>query len=207
MQNPFPTYPSRSLSREDVINYLFRLKERGWEVYSQGNKIFIIRVDDSHNVMIQDLGNYFAVTKESFTGTGGLGVYGRAENMLQFEQAVAKCSPLLQSRPTKTRLEENEPASNYGRISMLIGSARIEAVHDPFLEEKGLANLLTMTKLGASVSSHVRLLTSVKVSKRINPLYVQSWFKELGCSGDIRKSSATKPHRRFMLLSGGQSLI
>lgn len=110
----------------------------------------------------------------------------------------------------RTRLEAKEPASNYRRLVELIGTLRIEAVFDPFLEERGLDNLLTLIKLGSSVSPKVRLITSSKVGAKVNQKYVRAWLTETGCRlGEFRVSSSVEPipHRRFILLNGGKCLI
>ena len=36
---------------------------------------------------------------------------------------------------------------------------------------------------------------------------VEAWLKQLGIDGEVRVMASNNEHRRFMLLSGGQSLI
>ncbi|KAF3884261.1 MULTISPECIES: hypothetical protein [Nostocales] len=114
---------------------------------------------------------------------------------------------LWSSTPTSIRLYQNEPTTNFSKLVGLIATSTIEAVFDPYLDNKGLSHILTLATLGVSVSQNVRLLTSSKVGNRLTKPYIQSWFKELNSLGEIRQLKSDKEHRRFMLLSGGQSLI
>ncbi len=110
--------------------------------------------------------------------------------------------------PARVRSVEQEPASNFSRLARLIGSSQIEAVYDPYLDDKGLGNLLILVRLANSASSSLRLITSRKEAERLSSSFITAFFTELGASsGEVRKTSSPRPHRRFMLLSRGRSLI
>jgi hypothetical protein len=201
--NPFPSLPISSLSKEEVVAYLTDLQAKGWTIYSDGNDFIIIK-NDVEKLRIRPSGGGFRIEHESTIGRSLVG--SNAFNLIQFKTALSRYLPT--QSPAWTRTVEQQPASNFSRISRLIGSAHVEAVYDPYLDDKGLDNLLTLVRLANSVSPNLRLTTSEKGARRLTTPFVKAFFKELGCtSGEIRKTSSQKPHRRFMLLSGGQSLI
>jgi hypothetical protein len=201
--NPFPSLPISSLSKEEVVSYLTDLQAKGWTIYSDGNDFIIIK-NDVEKLRIRPFGGGFRIEHESIIGRSLVG--STAFNLIQFKTSLSKYLPT--QSPTWTRTVEGQLASNFSRISRLIGSAHVEAVYDPYLDDKGLDNLLTLVGLANSVSPNLRLTTSKEGARRLTTPYVKAFFKGLGCiSGEIRKTSSQKPHRRFMLLSGGQSLI
>ena len=219
-QSSFSSYPSPSLNRADVIGYLSARKIKGWNIY-QGNSEnqFIIRVTDNQKVFIDykvyNSGNKWCVLFGDIIEVSGIAAF--PENLAGLDQAVTMAVREIgrmegkridwSSSLTSIRLYKDEPATNFSKLVGLISTSTIEAVFDPYLDNKGLDNILTIVKFGVSISHNLRLLTSSKVVSRLTKSYIQSWFKELNCSGEIRQLKSDKEHRRFMLLSGGQSLI
>lgn len=112
----------------------------------------------------------------------------------------------------RVRLKSDEPASNKEKIAKLIGAAQVEAVFDPFLDNRGLAALKDILSLGTGgIAPGARMLTSKKVvpsqrPPRLTRSYFADWSAELHISAEI-KLSAQDEHRRFLLLSGGRTLI
>lgn len=201
--NHFPPLPSSALLREDVIAYLVDLQANGWTIYSE-NDDFIIMKNEVEKLRIKPIQRGYRIEHESTVGRSLVG--SSAYSLVQLKVALSQYLPT--HRPTRTRIMEQEPASNFSKIAKLIGSSRVNAVHDPYLDDKGLSNLLTLVRLANSVSPDLRLITSERGAKRLNKQFVAAFFKELGCaSGQIRTAPTQKPHRRFMLLSGGQALI
>jgi hypothetical protein len=100
---------------------------------------------------------------------------------------------------------------NYLTISQLVVSSKIETVFDPFLENSSLATLIDIMSFGGGeVAAGVRLLGSTNKAAGPTPRYtkagVDAWLTQLGVTGEGRVM-AQKEHRRFMLLSGGRSLL
>jgi hypothetical protein len=125
--NPFPPLPpSTPLSKEQVIGELTVLEKEGWEVFSV-DPHFVIKVDDATTLWLLP--------------------HGETHCQIQPE------STLGQARPTTTRLVAGQPASNVAPIQTLIGSAEVEAVHDPDLADKGLDTLRILFRLGVHYGS------------------------------------------------------
>jgi hypothetical protein len=207
-ESPFPPKPEPSLTREDVVAYLIDLQAKGWTIYTYAEN-FIVELNETEQLDIspigsQSVGKIYTVRVQSTVGPSSH--VGTPSNMLQFKKAV---SPFFENQsPTRARTVEGEPASNFSKIAKLIGPAQVVAVHDPYMDDKGLANLLTLVGLAQTAAPDLRLITSNKGAKGLTRNFVSAFFTQLGCSsGEIRKTSSRKPHRRFMLLSGGQSLI
>jgi len=130
----------------------------------------------------------------------------RANNLIQLKRAIARYLPV--APPSRIRTVEDEPASNYSNIARLIGSTRVSCVYDPYLDDKGLDNFRVLINLTKALAPSVRMITSTKGAKKLSQSYTQAFFSELGCTdGKVRRTSSRKPHRRFMLLTGGQSLV
>jgi len=188
------------------MNVLVALRERGWDIYSSGDGFRIV-IDETRWVEVTTGVNIVSLQLLSISATSR--VAGTARSVVQLNHLFSSMLPSFGSPLQRVRLAENEPASNYGKIASLIGTKTIEAVFDPYLDENGLRNLLTLHHLGAKVDPDVRLLTSgQKASSLRKSLYLQDWISEVGCSsGAIKQMTSASPHRRFMLLSGSQSLI
>lgn len=93
----------------------------------------------------------------------------------------------------------------------MVGARKVEAVFDPYLTNGALATLPEILSFGSGeVAAGVRLLTSSKMNQGQVPRFtkagVDAWLLELGVTGEARLTPDSE-HRRFVLLSGGQSLI
>ena len=108
------------------------------------------------------------------------------------------------SPPDSVRLNSNTPASNIAKVAGLIGSTRIEAVFDPFLDNQALVNLATLASFGGGLSRSCRLLTSKKCP---DSGFVALWLKEHGLIGAEIKRTPDQQHRRFLLLDSGKTLV
>lgn len=222
----FPQYPVSRLSREDVIAYLTPYLEKGWEIYqgSQENQ-FIVRILNNLKLFIELREGKWRVS----TGLDvdkSLAIWAYPENLVQLDSAIRTAvsvgsvgSPSgtrveWSSVPKTVRLNQQEPASNLARLVTLIGASSIEAIFDAYLDNKGLETILNMVTLGITISMNIRLLTSTNIVQpskgmpRMTTSYIRGWMSQLGCSGaEIRHNTYAGHQRRFMLLSGGQSLI
>jgi hypothetical protein len=87
----------------------------------------------------------------------------------------------------------------------------VQAIFDPYFDNRALSFLLDILSFGATVSGTLRLLACKKQAQRAIPrltkLFVADWFKERGVvAGEVRLMPDGE-HRRFILLGGGQSLL
>lgn len=222
---PFPKYPNHRLSREEIVAYLTPYLEKGWEIYqgSEENQ-FIVRLGENLKLFIELREGKWRVS----TGLDvdqSIAIWAYPENLGELDNSIRKGVSLSSgstgtriewsSTPTTVRLNEEEPASNLAKLVALISNSTIEAIFDAYLDNKGLETLLNMATLGTRISANVRLLTSTKMVQqpsnripRLTTSYVRTWLNQLGCNGaEVRHSPYTGHQRRFMLLSGGQSLI
>ena len=92
-----------------------------------------------------------------------------------------------------------------------MGSSQIEAVFDPYLENKSLVAIIEILSFGnGGVANGVRLLGSTNKTTghipKLTKAGVDAWLAQLRINGEARVMPSSE-HRRFILLSGGQSLI
>ena len=223
---PFPQYPVPRLSSEDIIAYLTPYLEKGWEIYkgNQENQ-FIVRILDNLKLFIELRDCKWRVS----TGLDvdqSIAIWAYPENLVELDTAIRHGVSLASggspsgtriewaSLPITLRLNQQEPASNLAKLVALVGSSTIEAVFDAYLDNKGLQTILNMVTLGIKISTTIRMITSTNIVQpprgipRMTTSYVQSWIDQLGCSGaEIRHNAYSGHQRRFILLSGSQSLI
>jgi hypothetical protein len=213
--NPFPPHPQRRLTRDEVVNYLVACKADGYVVYQDGENKFVLPLSDDEEVRLSlDLP---AGTCQVISFRLGSSVRGNAATTVaQLERALAEavraCGHEWPCRPTTGRLSAATPATNYRTISQLIASAQVEAVFDPYLENGSLITLLDILSFGSGgVANGVRLLGSTRTTHGPIPRFtktgVDAWLAQLDIAGEARVMPPNDQHRRFMLLSGGQSLI
>lgn len=214
----FPEYPVARLARSDVIAYLSPRLAKGWEIYrGTGEYQFIVRLADNLKLFIELVDGKWRVS----TGLGvnqSLAIWAYPDNVRELDSAIARGLKSAgidwASAPSAVRLSAPEPATNLGRIVALVGSSKIEAVFDAYLDNKGLDTLLNMVTLGVQISPNVRLVTSTRMvapssgHARLTASYARNWFGQLGLIGaSIRHHPYSGHQRRFILLSGGQTLI
>jgi hypothetical protein len=220
--SPFAALPKPKLSREDVVRYLIALRGDGYEVYQHPDHghILVLVLDELHRIDFV-LNEHTQTCQIQAKRYGNSQNYHDVETLQQLEQAVASLARSVAGIqwpccPTRARLSAATPCTNFRAINQLIGSANIEAVFDPYLENCSLATLIDILSFGSGggaggVATGVRLLGSTHKTKGPVPQFtkigVDSWLKQLGIQGEARVMAPNDQHRRFMLLSGGQSLI
>jgi hypothetical protein len=226
--DPFPAYPGNRLSREDVVAYLLECQSNEWcQIYRSGSSTeFILELDCDEKLFV-----YFGRIPRpnedqwahrdtawfvDYEARGCRCTAGRAETLGQLEKALSQAAVFVnkqwRTKRSTARFSETTPATNLATFSRLIGTATIRAVHDPFLDNKGLANLLSILTLGpSSVANNVRMLACEKMTRGPRPgltkTFVADWLRELGITAGEVRLMPDKKHRRFLLLGGGQSLI
>lgn len=210
--SPFPPPSAPRLTRDDVIGYLMEVQGRGWPVTGAGNRFQIaLSVTDALTIEQQSAPNTWLIL------VGNPGRYYRVGAASDVVALMHLIEPHIGGRrPTSVRLYESEPATVYSKLANLMGASQLEAVFDPYLEDKSLDNLRTIIGLAnATVSPQIRLLTAsdqVRIPKsgipKLSKPYVDSWLKELHATrGEVRHYPHIGHNRRFLLLSGGQSLL
>jgi hypothetical protein len=213
--NMFPVLPSSSLTVDDVVSYLLRLKGDGIDVYQKDCKatVFFLKLNELNAIRISVGGGKCQV---QLLHCENMTKYSDVSSLAQLDNAVASFArivtggqwPLTRS---SARLSEVTPATNFQTIAQLIRSSKIEAIFDPFLENSALATLVDIMSFGGGEpASNVRLLGSTKKTSGVIPKFtktgVEAWLAQLKVGGEGRVMMQ-KEHRRFMLLSGGRSLL
>jgi hypothetical protein len=120
-----------------------------------------------------------------------------------------KFSMLLVQRPplgeveTSVRFCLGTGASNLIALVQLVGATPVEAVLDVYLDDSGVARLVTMHRLGTRFAPGLRLLTSGAGAKRLSVGFVKDALAELGCiQGQVRVTAASGHEGRFLFLAG-----
>jgi hypothetical protein len=88
----------------------------------------------------------------------------------------------------------------------------VKGIFDPYLDNNTIEELRTILSFGkGAIANGVRLLGSAEKSHGKSPTFtatgVAAWLTQLGISGEARTFAAKTEHRRFLLLSDGQTLI
>ena len=213
----FPSKPLSNLTQDDLINYLFEQKKRGYAVFQdhkENSDIYELMLDDNHHLQFHQRKN----KEVQVIGyeLNNVYQYYNVNNMLELQQAVDRLANMAigknwQKSPTTSRLRSDKPATNCATISNLIGSASIEAIFDPYLENRSLITIKDILSFGdGRVANDVRVLSSDRKTSRSGPTLTKKgfdlWLDELNINGELR-IMAKEEHRRFMLLSSGQSLL
>lgn len=149
--------------------------------------------------------------------------FGDANNVASLDHAIRdaiKCIANARgltldwpSKLTTVRTYEGQTAQNLAKVVRLIGSSSIDAIYDPYFENRSFPPLFTFVTFGVRIADAVRILTSDKKFKAgpTSPLlkqYSDMAFADLKApNGEIRFSAYSGHKRRFLLLSGGQSLL
>ena len=215
-RDAFPLLPTNQLEMGDVVRYLTTLNGEGHGVFrdSRQEEVFYVQIDESYRIRISVSGGrsqvqlHYLDNIQAYLDVSSLHALERAVGDL-----VAKIPGMTWPfRPTKGRVSATTPATNFRTISQLVGASQVEAVFDPYLTNSGLENLRVILSFGdGTVANGVRLLGSAETTAgsvpRFNKAGVDAWLLQLGISGEARAVAAKSEHRRFLLLSGGQSLL
>lgn len=221
----FPKYPTPSLTRDNIVGYLVPYREKGWDIYlGETDNQIIIRLTDNLKLFIEFVSGRWRVST-GLAPNESIAIWAYPETILELDASLQRCVPIVSSGnadqrmewpglPTAVRLAQAEPASNVGKLAALIGRSTIDAVFDSYIDNKSLDTLLNLVTLGTVVSPSLRLLTSTKMTHstsqppRLTVSYARAWIAQLGCANcEIRHKAYTGHQRRFLLLSGGQSLL
>lgn len=211
----FPSLPAARLNRDDVVRYLSALKARGYEVFRHPTheNFLVLMLDEVHRLNFSIGDNTCQLQGEKY---GHPFAIADVTSMLELERAANGIArQVLGSRwglpPSRARVSEATPATNLATISTLVDSASIEAVFDPYLDNKSLAALIDILSFGAgSVANGVRVLSTARTTTgqipRLTKAGFDAWLVQLKINGELRLMQPSE-HRRFLLLSGGTALL
>jgi hypothetical protein len=221
--SPFPKPPAPQLTRDEVIGYLAECQANGWSVYSEdpsdphsslkGGERFSIRLHEQFWIFVHFSAGDCSVSAlvESVSYR-----FGNPQTVRGLDELIARRVgdfvhihgvKSWAARPDKVRFAKDRPATNYTTLAGLIGQSTIEAIFDPYFDDKALAVLGTLMTFGVNLSPNGRILTSPKGAAKLTPAYKAAWLLEHPTACEFHKQPANGAHRRFMLLSGGQTLI
>jgi hypothetical protein len=211
----FPTKPIKNFLIEDLTSYLVQLKSMGLNIYRIEGYENIFEIELNQTNRIQCIFNspkcqVKLLTFENMTNLLDVTDKVQLENVVSsFIENILGAFPVTSH---SARVSSDTPASNYQSISNLIGSSEIIGVFDPYLENSSLTTLITICSFGhGKIGNNIRLLGSNKKSGGTNPTYtkagVDAFITEKNISGEGKILSSNSEHRRFLLLTGGKSLL
>jgi len=109
--------------------------------------------------------------------------------------------------PTAKRLVAGEPARNLRKISAIIGSSTVTAIHDPYSRTDSLKNILSLSDGGTLFSPSLRILSApgIKPTASISLVnFLNQINAERSSNWEIRVySTSSKPHRPFLVCDDG----
>lgn len=215
----FPQKPASNYKLEDLISYLLELQGMGLSVYQMGEskKRFEIVLNEAYSIVcsFNDL-NKVPMSQIQLNQFGVLRGLADITDKIQLEEAVSKfIKQVLGTFPASSRsarLKTDEPATNFQSIANLIGSSEITAVFDPYLDNSSLAGLINICSYGnGKIGDNIRLLGSSAKGRGPNPTFTQvgtsAFFAQKNIIGTAKVITESSEHRRFLLLSGGKTLL
>ncbi|MDP9164760.1 MAG: hypothetical protein M3O32_01605 [Actinomycetota bacterium] len=212
----FDQFPSRlptGITPEDLAAYLIEQQGRGYQVTKDGGAL-TLDLDGSWSVRFSGHGQGYQVQLHYLRDNiqGFLDVDSMPALRAAVNQYGLRVLGLRWRQPqTTTRLVEAQAATNNVTISRLIGAASVEAIFDPYLTNQGLVRLSEILSFGnGGVAPGLRALATPKTAggqvPRLTRAGFDAWTGQLGIFGEIRVMPPSE-HRRFLLLTGNESLI
>jgi hypothetical protein len=167
MFESFETYQP-NLTKEELIKYLSSWQQRGYRVL-QGRPMIKngwsveFGGDAWIGVCPDDNPTHKGYWKVGYSAGFLRGTCGTMEELQTKFEALAKQFGIhTKSRPSQHHTSHEQPLTTWIKLNSMIGSSTIEAIYDPYLENKALANLLGLWQFGTRFSSSLRLLTTEK---------------------------------------------
>ena len=215
MTSNFPILPQANLSRDDVVGYLVEQRQRGYQVFqdAQHEHILILILNDTHRIKFVIGSGTCQVQGETFGQSFAVADVTTAIDLRNATDGLAGrvLGAAWAGSPNSARVAHGTPASNFALISGLIGSSAVQEIFDPYIDNRSLAALIDILSFGkGSVGNGVRVLSTAKTTGRQIPQLTKAgfdaWLAQLKIAGELRVMPSSE-HRRFILLSGGQSLL
>jgi hypothetical protein len=214
-QSSFPQKPSTVLTRNELVDYLLQHHSRGYAVFQVegANGSFELVLNDIYCIRFTCVDEMVRVQGCTFNHAGWTLEVSSLADLWKSVDYIANqmIGASWQASPSCARVHNNTPASNLATISSLINTSAIEAIFDPYLENRSLTTLIDILSFGeGSVSNNVRVLSTSKTTNgqvpRLTKAGFESWLDQLSIAGQLRLMEPSE-HRRFLILSSGQSLL
>jgi hypothetical protein len=207
----FPPYTGAAFCEGDVEAYLSDLAEKGWKVYSDSKPAsYVIDAGDENIIKT----NYQPHQHHWVVAAYMLGepkFIKMATTFHTFKSLIASAAQSLgielDTGPKSIRLKESTPVSNRQGLAKLAHGSTVEGIFDPYFKDKSIANLVTLVNLGLTLAAVVRVLTTTKSKSGLTEQMIASFKSEKGTNLNIRFCDSNDEHRRFFLLSSGESLV
>jgi hypothetical protein len=207
----FPRYQGASFTRQDIEAFLLELSQYGWQVFSQGaEEKYYLQITSEKlieiNLQYGDL-SWCVLAK-----LHGSPVFVKsAIDFTVFKQlineAAVKLGASLNVGPTTIRLSDTQPVTNKTSIVALANRGSVTSIFDPYFEDKSISNLIVLRNLGMSFTSQIKVLTTSKTLNKLSKRFKCDFQTETGIQIEIRTCIKNSEHRRFLLLSSGQSIV
>lgn len=207
----FPTYKGANFGLSEVESYLESIASTGWQVYADDQpSSYVIVVDEEKQIKIWFFSDFKEWTVESWNE--GMCLFGKGATSFQsfkglIANAMKSLGQVLDSKPRTMRLNQQLPLSNRIGLVTLTKGAAVQDIFDPYFDGKAIVSLVNLIHLGLQLIPQVRILTTKKVKKPIPEQILSEFEVENGSKLNIRVCSSDKEHRRFLLLSSGETLI
>ena len=210
----FVSYPGAFFSVGDVESYLQKLADIGWSVFSHSHHHgeYIVQVDENRRIEIRHhiRDNEWSIYSSSMPNElpfdrDTITTFNQFEDSMT--EAVQYLGETLTSGPKTIRLQDKTPASNKVSITRMTNNKPVKGIFDPYFDDKAIANLITFRNLGMEFEPSVQILTTYKMKNRISTSLVIEFGVETSKNLDIRYCVSDREHRRFLLLSTGESLV
>jgi hypothetical protein len=194
-----------TLTEEKVKNYLlfwkrkgFRVIEgrppltNGWTVEFAPLKMVGIRPGNMRNSWSVHSGNLMRSMGEVET---------MEELKTYFEKACQWENIPLTEPPIQQHTTSEKPLSVWIQLNTMIGSATIDAIYDPYLDNQTLKNLADLASLGANFDMKLKLLTS---KNGVTANFLSKFNTELKIISELRTTQ--KEHARLIFTSDGKCI-
>jgi len=212
----FPQRPKTSLRIEEVISYLTEWQNIGYQVFEEKNsnnkKSYSIIFSPAHSILVNEGANNSWYLQDGHGGRRVIGdIYSLDALREKFQNvALQQFGAKIDTSPRTLQLSKGKPASNIASCVNLIGSAVVLAVFDPYLNDKSISILLTLSNLGVKYDQNLRLLTSVKIvqKKEITKEFVEAFTAQLNLDkSELRYIDDSGHQARYMILGNGKILF
>lgn len=207
----FPLYEGAAFGDADVQTFLTDLAAKGWKVFAdRGPSSYVLAVDDEKVVKIiyQPHKRTWRVTAEIH---GGAIFLKKANTFNAFKELVAAAAQSLgaslEAAPKSIRLYDDKPVSNRVALATLAHGTTVKAIFDPYFNDAAIANLKTLTNLGLKLAPLTRILMTAKTRGCLSDSMLRGFEVEVGVRIEVRLCESTKEHRRFFLLTSGDTIV
>lgn len=196
-----------TISSEDVKEYLTAWSKRGfvlqrgrpnvtngWSIdFGSGKWIGVLPYPHARG--------YWCITNSLSTGriTGPKGSIGELKNA--FENSCHELEIGVDATASQYPTFSKKPLSVWLSLNSIIGTSKVTAVYDPYLQVKSLAKFILLAHLGTEFTSELKLLAT---RTDITAHGLALFNSELGLNSVLKITP--KNHPRFLLLDDGRCI-